>query len=758
MSSAGGNDVSLSIGADTSGFTQGINLAAQSTTNFAQAVASAADLSTSSLSSMTAALNALTAQAKYLDQATQVLGADTAQQNLAWLAGQTGAKNYTDALTYLNAQLGFLKTQQDAFPEQTQNVGSAIKNNLIGGFTGLAFSVNQVVGFLGNMKDVAGGVVDAVMKIPNAVASIPMNFLSSQLGVPTDPMQAVNAGLDESWQLNVNTQKNLGAWRYIYGSGGTEKNNQVDPKVAQLMQWTSTESFNLPYTRQDLINAITQLGRMGMSSEQVQNAIPALADLGVLNPNRDLTQAAMAVQGASMGYARMLRYDYGINPADLAQYGLSITGIDHINNPDQLLPALEKYEQARGLTGSAQYAATSTWWGSWSSFQDRIQNFLLQAGGTDLSGNVQKGSFFGNMQSELEGVMHWMDDPNHLATIQHWADVISNGLGGAVKSTTSAIQGFFSGLQSSGAGNTILDGLTHFGDWLNAPSTQAAFANVGAEVGKVVTPVAQTVAAGGQGFLQGLGDSGVAQSLKSAADNFKAAFSDPKTKQDAIDFGSALGGIVGWLGKLAAFDFRVLTDEFKAMGDVFGSVGSLWNDVYNGNFGNVPNDLGALKDSVGSFIGASWNDALDALGIGSSPTPGTTANGTENTLPGNPTGKSGAPYGVGALPPNYTPTGTAASLSAVSKQANTDAQAYVTAFHQQMANSSVGVTIAQALTTNIATGLNSQSNTFADALNTYVTAKVQQVVAAAMQGMAVSTNAAARVPGGKTSPYAPGVA
>ena len=764
VSGAGGGsgDLTIGVGANTAGYQQGMNAAAQATNSFASAV----------------------------------------NQNTALMVQNFAALN--TAFAQFSNSWQAMNTAQQGFQAQTQNTSSAINNNLIGGFTGFAFSVNQVIQFLGNMKDVLGGVTDMALQLPSLIMSIPMNFLSQNLGMPSSPGAALDAGLNESWQLNVNTQKNMGAWRYLYGNGGNEALNAPDPVSQQLMNWTSTESYNLPYTRQDMVGAITAMGRMGMSASDVEKFLPTVADLGVLNPDRNLTQAAFAIQGAQNGYMRMLRYDYGINPKDLAPFGLDITGQDTVTNPQDLLPALQKYEQARGLSGSAKYAATETWWGSWSSFQDRMQNFLLQAGGTDLSGTVQPGSLFGNMQQGLESVTNWMDDPKHLSTITKFANTIQYDLGGGAKIAGNALLGLFQGMQQGGVGTVLFDDLNNFGAWINSPQTASALRNIGATIGQFAGSILQTGGQSLEGFISGFTGGPALDAIKTDLLGIGAWFSDPQHKADVAEFFTELGStasdaggfianVAQALGGLAsttttAVD-NLMTTGFAGMIQQWmlqsEDLKTLQYDVmqnpYAPNLSLADAKLEVLEEqeilSRQGYSGDALQQQLQAWLDQEKEIENIMLNpqARQAAVTAGQTGKvkqteearqqaaqakidaaqAGAPavlQGKGALPPNATPT-----AAAITAQGATDANMYVNAFHQQLQASNVGSTLVNTLAQQFTVGLQNNSGAFANAMTNAMTNIAQQVVTSVLQQMAVTTNQVARRPGGKTGALAPGV-
>lgn len=274
--------------------------------------------------------------------------------------------------------------------------------------------------------------------------------IAQQVASAFDPViNAVQNMTEQMFQLNVQTEKNVYAWQYLFG--GTQN-------AANLAQWTSQFSMNVPFTRQDLMGAVSTLGTK-FDMQQVEQYMPILADLASTvgatafgGQGVTLSQAAYALTDFMMGRSMPFKYEFHIDPRDLVKYGLDATvnstGGVHINDLSTLFPALQRYDLAHGYAGAAQGTAQNTWWGEWSSFVDRLQNFGLQAGGTDLNGNVRKGSFFGELKSALDDISKWMDA--HTDQIKQLADIISQDLAGAFKTAADWAGQFFQGLQQSG--------------------------------------------------------------------------------------------------------------------------------------------------------------------------------------------------------------------------------------------------------------------------------------------------------------------
>lgn len=117
----------------------------------------------------------------------------------------------------------------------------------------------------------------------------------------------------------------------------------------------------------------------------------------------------------------MLRYELHINPADLAPYGYVEGKGGKAGDPASFLPALYKWTQAKGYMGAASDIAHQTWWGEWSSFIDRIQNFQLDMGGAG----------FAQLKTFLNDVSSWLDA--HTSQLQGLADLLAGALASGLR-------------------------------------------------------------------------------------------------------------------------------------------------------------------------------------------------------------------------------------------------------------------------------------------------------------------------------------
>lgn len=399
-----------------------------------------------------------------------------------------------------------------------------------GAFGGLMLGLNSTIGVVNEIVGVIGGAVSGFL-----------NFAETVGGVVVDALRMAGqevANLTEQvFELNKSTEQNTGSWRFIYGGGG----DQGQGVMQNLMAWTSQFSMQVPYTRQDLMGAITALGRTGMSADTVKQYMSTIADLGALNPQRTLTQAAWSVQGAMSGYSRMLKYDYGINPDELQNFGF-----DPDNPQATLLPALKAYLTARHMIGAAQYAAHNTFWGAESSFVDRLQNFGLQVGGTALNGSITKGSMFDVLKTNLTGLSDWWD--KHSQQIAQIANFFQNILGGAFKTATSFMQGFMQGFEASGFEKFFEFMARNLGDLLNSKDLQSGASSLGALVGKGLGALLTDIGIGLSQLFNGLKDSGAGGSMLDSLKRLVNWLGDPKTRADisqaAYLIGTVLGGAI----------------------------------------------------------------------------------------------------------------------------------------------------------------------------------------------------------------------
>ncbi len=312
--------------------------------------------------------------------------------------------------------------------------GAAVGGGGFFGSFGGGAGLNDLFGEFGS---VIGSAIDPMIGFIQQAGAMVAGLVS--FSVLNDVIQEVEGFTDALMQLNIQTEKNQFSWRYLYGGGNTPQGAQIAQGIAD---WTKSFSMQIPYTRQDLLDAITNLAPMGLSAQGLEHYMPMIADLAATrDPNANLQQVAQVIMSASMGYTRMLKYDLKINPEDLIQYGLNATGTGiglHINDPSTLLPALENYSKAKGLSGAAKDISQQTWWGAWSSFMDRIQNFELDSGS----------GLFKSLKNDLNDLSSWID--THYDQINRFASLFSDTLSNAVKTAGGVIGDFMSGVGASG--------------------------------------------------------------------------------------------------------------------------------------------------------------------------------------------------------------------------------------------------------------------------------------------------------------------
>src|SRR5260221_269054 len=345
------------------------------------------------------------------------------------------------------------------------------------------------------------GIMGAVGHMGNFVSG----WAQMQLALVGNEMFNAAAGAvrnfaDSLFELNKATETNVYSWRYTYGQG-------MKPEVAlanaqAISQWSQQFSYNIPFTRQDLMTSISGAAPLGLDLQGLQKYYPMIADLAAthINPMTgqplDLGQAVMAIRGEMMGYSRMLKYQLNINPEELVPFGLAFQGRGiggHITDMTTLLPALKAYSEKQGWTkdvngqdqGAAFMTAHSTFWGEWSSWLDRLQNFEL-AGGEKM---------FEALKKDLEGISRWWDD--HKDQMAHLADVFGTLLGKGVSAGGTVAQGVFQGLAGSGAGDTAMTNIQKLTDWFNDPEHQKQLHDLGVTIG---TNLAEAGTKAGQAF------------------------------------------------------------------------------------------------------------------------------------------------------------------------------------------------------------------------------------------------------------------
>lgn len=522
---------------------------------------------------------------------------------------QGAVKASEDALRSLSSAADSGKASFTGYRFTMRSVGNDLLKNL-GTFGATVVTLNSLLGVVGTIGGAFMGAVSGVAQFVESLAQVAVS----------DAWQALSFGADEAerlgqamFDLSNQTEKNVNTWKFIYGGA---------QNASDLAAWTQQFSMQIPYTRQDLMNAITALGRTGMTEGDIKQYMSTVADLGTLNPNLDLTQVAFAIQGAEHGYTRMLRYELGINPDDLKAYGLAIDNHGHITDTSTLMPALQKFASARGIGGAAQRTATGTFWGAASSFEDRIQNFLLAAGGTQADGSISQGSFFGNIKQDLVDLSSWIDA--HQTELKALADLVSQLYGGGTELARDALTSFVEALHSTGIDTQLLADITDFAHWLNDPATQEGAREFGTMLGQL-TGVAGIDLRGIFGsFWQGVTGSGVGQAIVTDIQNAINWLSDPKNQEQLNRISLALGGGIGVALQSIANSLGIIMNDATTMMqrmrpediqlialaflDLGGAIQGA--TIMIGDLGLVMGDIGHIIEDLGAGnYNAVWRDS-----------------------------------------------------------------------------------------------------------------------------------------------------
>lgn len=730
----GGNGVTVNIGGTATQLQAAANQAQGALNQVGQAAQQAGTTAGNAMQQAAQQFDQLTQAVKYLQQAQQALGASQAQGDAEFLNQATSAQDYADRLKLLQSSLGLYNAQQQATGAQAEQTGASLNNNLFGRTTSWLISFNQLmdagrnfIGILQQVGSVAGsltntftfGLPSAIGASLDALMQLPTQALGmlEQYGVPLGPQ-----GIAASFDLNKTTEKTRVGWGYLFGGGGKLQTSGplagqiVDPSgtAQQMMQWSSQESMNVPFTRQDMMAAMTSLGMVSrdkngnhLTASQVEQYLPVLSDIAATYGSSayggqgvNLTQAAQAVRMASEGSARMLKWDLNINPDELLKYGLNATGSGmglHINDPSTLMPALEAFAKAHGVLGASATMESGTFSGEWSSFVDRLQNFGLQAGGTNLDGTIRQGSMFSNLKNDLNDVSGWMSQ--NADKVSKLADTVAPLMGAGVSMGTSVLGGVFQGMSTGGVGNELIDGLTKFGQFINSPETRNNLNMIGVVFGQMVGPAFKDIGSGVQAFAEGMQKSGigstildtmkqlgefisqpstqegfqklgttladvVAPALKTAdtaitsivthlngsdnaskllddLDRFGKWMGSSNTQSQFASIGGAVGTLFGYFSGTAVALIGIILEQFKDLVKMIADVVKLAGDLKNGDWKAVASDLGNIKDDALDAANAILKAGQIMLQI-----PG---------MSGDSSGSTPAPYGVGALPPNYKP-------------------------------------------------------------------------------------------------------
>lgn len=538
------NDVTVNIGGNTYKLQEALEAGARAIDGFGREVAGSVERTNSALAAATAYYRRMTQELNYLRDASRVMGEETANANVEWLRAAAGSSEYGDRLAYLKSQLGLLNAEQREAQSQSGTLGSALNDNVFSRFGAWNMELSAVIANFRTLSSV-------VMAVPNALGRL------GQLG-----FQYAQQGVQQSFSLAEQTEKNFVNWAFLWGGVNTTEGTPgygTGPGVApaaELMRWSKQASLRMPWTRQDLMAAITTLsGEPGQNIDDVEKHLTLVSDLAATQgrPGITLNWAAMAAMRGDQGQRRMLLYELKLTPEELANYGY-----DESDN-STFYPALEKYAKSRGSFGASDFISKNTFWGAWTSAIDRVQNFGLSVAGMkdnpdSLTGDVREGSFFWRLKKDLAGLSSWADDANNQAAIGKVADLIQNVLGGGATLAGGAVQGLLDGLQRTGAEQFLFDTVSNVAQWLSSPDTAKGAQKIGDALGGLLGPAGQTGAKAIEGILDGLKESGVGDTLLKTVKDLGVWFSDPQHQKDVQEFfkemGDAAGDAVKALDKL----------------------------------------------------------------------------------------------------------------------------------------------------------------------------------------------------------------
>lgn len=359
--------------------------------------------------------------------------------------------------------------------------------------------------------------------------------------------QQIQSWTSALFELNNTMERTQTGWMFLFGTGS----NASSRGIAQgLADYTKRESFNIPFTRQDMLQAITSLATTNPNASIVEKYLPLIADFASTRTNfagqpLTLGQAAYSLVGAQEGYTRMLKYDLKINPQDLKNLGWNE------KDPTTLFPALQKYADQRHITGASKYIATHTWFGEKSSFEDRIQNFQLMAG---------QGLFKG-MESDLNSFTTWWDTHQH--QLDAFATMMGTNIANALKTASGAAKDFFSGWSSNGALITAIHGFltgAHGGTLTSTAIAKQSPLSLAGEAGYAAHGLLGDLGAGLGSLVQG--GSGLLNAFVQPMRELANVLNNPAVKEGF----AAVGHFLGELGKVRlTFSVDVLAGFFRGI-------------------------------------------------------------------------------------------------------------------------------------------------------------------------------------------------
>lgn len=376
-----------------------------------------------------------------LAQAQAVLGDDFAQSSQAFLMAASSADDYAARLAMIGEQIQLVQAQvgQANALIGTQSAFGEGSGGMLGGIFGDLTGLGAFGDVLGPLGALAGGIGDVVSGMGDFIGqSVQFVAALATWTIIQDAISWVSQLSEEMFNLQVQTEKAGTGWSYLLGGGPTQQGVQ---QSHDLMQWLSTFSLTMPFTKQDAMSGATALISMGGANEgQTEALLPALADVaatyGSATHNGQGTSLAQAAYALAMfrtsGYSRMLKMDLGITPEMLVPYGLqgtpTATGM-HVTDPNSVYAALINFANAK-VPNAAQGIVGSTWWGGYSSLIDNIQNLLTEMGGTNMDGTIRSGSFFATIKTDLDGLLAWFT--SHRDQLMQFATITSHLLGDVV--------------------------------------------------------------------------------------------------------------------------------------------------------------------------------------------------------------------------------------------------------------------------------------------------------------------------------------
>lgn len=596
----------------------------------------------SAIQQQIAALNNSTAALNYVQSATAVLGSSQAQANIAWAQAATSADDYRQRMALLEAQLRNVRAAQgdvndttDAGFQRMMNLGSSID-----GLNASTFmSVLQFGDFdavLGGAAGPVGLLIGLAMNLGSGLGDLGQSVISLAENLGGDLVSAAEQAasalenlLEQTFEVTKATEKNFYNWAFIWGGVNQQTGmGPGTPIATQLLEWSKQASLNMPFTRQDLLQAITTLSVMGgQSPGTVETDLQLLSDIASTQgrPGLTLSWAAMAALRGGEGYSRMLLMDLNISKNELEKFGYNE------KDPSSFFPALKLYEQGRGEYGASAYVSQNTFWGASTSLTDRIQNFMLALGGwndnpTTLTSDVLPGSFFGGLKKDLLDLNKAIDDLNSSGALPHVASLFSSVLGGGVNDARVALEGLITGLQDTGIA-AFLFGSEHttkdkktgktttswsgglFGDlsaFVNSSQVQTFLHDVGDVVGSVIGPAMKDAAQGAEAFMNALGGTGIGADVLQRLSDVGKWLAQPATQAGIQQFASLFAGIAG----AGATDALSAAQAFL-QGLTGGNLGGNAASGLQGILGWLEDpahehDIAVLANAIGTLLGGSF--------------------------------------------------------------------------------------------------------------------------------------------------------